>query len=721
MNELQQNSGFGLSVKHIIWAIGRRKGAIAVSTLLGLVMAQLFIMFVPPKYVASSQLLFDAAVERIVSSDQELRSSYGVHQVFGSAAAMIELPGILKPVAIKIMSHSAGQLSSEPWIQKILANPDLSDGERMSLLIDRLQKNLIVKTQAADQVIVLEYKSNSPSEAAYIANLIAATFIEQRAASRKASLSQATEWLDERSSEAKDRLIAVDKKIQDFKAKHLIEDLTGPSVLEAELMRARDQLSAVQTQLTELQTVYETLHAYATGNAGGYERLAENIGGAALERLRSSLADAQGALASAKSRLGEFHPDVKAREGQVAAIRAEIGAEARRKLLTSKVEIERLTSRQKALQEEVKNLEGKVQTLRASEVQLRELQREREAIKTLYNSILAKVMQANIQQTLNFAQFKILLDATVPNRPKLPPALFWSAGLLAGLGFGIFASLLLEVMRGRLVMADQIKSLLPDTIVIQVPIITKKDFPSISTRRQSNYQRFAKDFPKSLFTNKLLSVQLAVDAIDTDGEGKIVMITSPMQGNGKTHMSLNLAGLSVLSLANTLLIDLDVRKNSQSYGVLCEPIRSELGSFLKENDLEEAFTLTRGPEGYDILRVRASNEAACLRFFQTKTVELLNFVRQNYRYVWIDTPPVGIFNDPLIIARQVDGIMIVAEWSKTTTRQLKDTINLISESGGHVLGIIMNKVQVNKLISESMVSYANYYGDIKHGGRSPEL
>ena len=56
--------------------------------------------------------------------------------------------------------------------------------------------------------------------------------------------------------------------------------------------------------------------------------------------------------------------------------------------------------------------------LRASEVQLLELQREREATKTVYDSMLAKLMQTGLQQTLNFAQFRILLDATVPKAPE---------------------------------------------------------------------------------------------------------------------------------------------------------------------------------------------------------------------------------------------------------------------------------------------------------------
>jgi succinoglycan biosynthesis transport protein ExoP len=672
-------------------------------------------MLVPPKYAASTQLLFDAVAEQLVSPEQELKTNWWSNQVFQSAAGMIESPGILKPVALKIKSQSARYLSPETSLQKILTNPDLSDEERTAGLIERLQKSLTVKTPSADQVIVLEYKSSSPSEAASVANLIAATFIEQREASRKASLAQATEWLDERSLEAKDRLIAVDKKIQEFKVKHRIESETGSSALETELTHERDQLSAVRTRLAEAQTVYSTLHTYASGDAKDYERLAESIGGATLERLRSTLADAQAGLASAKARLGAFHPDVKAKESHVAAISAEITAEARRKLLTSKIEMEQLTSREQTLREEIKDLESKVSDLRASEVQLLELQREREATKTVYDAMLAKLMQTGLQQTLNFARFRILLDATVPKNSKLPPAFIWFGGVISGLVFGLFGAIAWELLQGRLVMFNDVRKQLPAMLITQVPVINKRDFNGACVTGQSSYQSFAKEFPSSLFANKLLAAQMAVNAMDVDEKCKAIMITSPMQGNGKSHISSNLAGLSVLLGAKTLLVDLDARKDTKNDEVAGEPKCSELRAFLHENDLEELFTATHRTEigDYDVLRVRASNEAACLRFYQTKITELLNFVRRNYDYVWIDTPPVLIFNDPLIIARQVDGILVVAEWSVTTMRQLKDTINLIQESGGYALGVIINKVRVDSLISESMMSYADYYSGKK--------
>ena len=470
-------------------------------------------------------------------------------------------------------------------------------------------------------------------------------------------------------------------------------------------------MSATRTRLADAQTAYQTLQTYANGHEGRLCRLAEAVAGAAMDRLRTSLLEAQGALSSAKAKLGEFHPDVMARKSQVDAVKNEIGAEARRRLQTLKTEMEQLLSREQASQEEIKSLESRVSGSRNSEVQLLDLQREKEATKTLYNSMVGKLMQTNLQQTMNFAQFRILLDATAPKYPKLPAALIRLGGVIFGLALGLIVSLLWELFQGRLVMLEQVRRNLPTKLITQAPLITKEDFNGVAEPSQNNYRSFAKQFPKSLFTNSLLAAQVAASAAGAGGKSRVIMIASPMQGNGKTCISSNLASLSVLVGARTLLIDLDARKDSNQTESIRDANFSGLTSFLKTNGMEDVFFATRREElgDYDVLQVKGSNEPACFRFFQTQIKDLIDFVRQNYDNVWVDTPPVGVFNDPLIIARHVDGVMIVAEWSKTTIRQLKNAVDLIQESGGRVLGIIMNKVSVDALISESMTSYAEYY------------
>jgi Mrp family chromosome partitioning ATPase len=68
-----------------------------------------------------------------------------------------------------------------------------------------------------------------------------------------------------------------------------------------------------------------------------------------------------------------------------------------------------------------------------------------------------------------------------------------------------------------------------------------------------------------------------------------------------------------------------------------------------------------------------------------------------------------MFADALMLAKQADGVIIVAEWSKTTKKELISATDLIRRSGGKVMGVLINKVKVDILISRSMVCYKKYY------------
>jgi len=190
---------------------------------------------------------------------------------------------------------------------------------------------------------------------------------------------------------------------------------------------------------------------------------------------------------------------------------------------------------------------------------------------------------------------------------------------------------------------------------------------------------------------------------------KIVMITSPMQGEGKTHLSANLASLSALLGERTLLIDLDSRKEVVREENATGAENADLNVVLNQASLAKHLNATRSEGGYDVIRPTLSEGTVWLKLFQPQMRDLLEFARKNYDQVWIDTPPVQIFADALILVRHVDGVIIISEWSRTTGKQLKETRHVVTRSGGNVIGVIVNKVKVDRIISQSMAYYRNYY------------
>jgi polysaccharide biosynthesis transport protein len=712
----QQDTDIGATLRRVLRAIKKRVLILLLFLLFGLLLSYVFLSVVPPKFKASAQFLFDPSAEQMANPDARAIPSIVNLKALERVIALIQAPGTLRQVAEKLQSDKRiREFQPESAIKKILTDEELSGDGRLRRLITQMGKDLSIKTEAADQIIIAEYQSKSAQEAAYVVNLIVETFIRDRVESRKEASSQASHWFDERFAEAKSNLKSVDQKIQAYKAEHNIDDDAAFVTSDKQLARLHEQLGTVETKLMDADSFYNSLQSNVSG--ANYDKLAEVLDDPAMEKLRASLSAAEAEMASAKARLGSFHPDVRSKQANVQVIRLEIAAEARRKLLSAKNELQNLQDRQQSLKSNIKSMESRLQDLQGAEAQLRELQAEREAIKTLYESMLTRVMQNPSHQGSNFSEFKLLLDAAVPDRPKISPVIIWAGGAVGGLLMGVLLIVFLEFSTNHLIYLGEVEGHLPAMVLARVPAIREDDFVvdgnKLGGEGSAKYLTFAREFPDSMFTNALINLRLTMRQAMRGAEAKIVMITSPLPGAGKTHLSSNLASLSALLEERTLLINFDTRKIVDEGEVANGVENTVIGAHLHNTQLHRYFTFKKGAAGFDILGLKPTQGSPWLELFRPQMRELLTLARENYDQIWIDTAPTQMFADALILAKQVDGFFIVAEWSKTSKKQVKDTYDVIVRSGGNVIGIIINRIVVDDVVSEYMASYRDYYSKPK--------
>ncbi len=720
MYQEQNSQKSGISLNRLLWALKRHTLVILSCLLCGLFLGYLFTALVPPRYKAGAQLLFDPATEQFTNSEPTPGiPSITTLKALERAIALIQSPRTLKEVAAALIHDSKKEAYGDTHIQRILRDTSGDESGRQRRLIMQMQRDLTIHTEAADQIIVTEYQSRNPKEAADIVNLIVQTFIDDRVATRKKALADATEWLNRRVGEAKDKFISIDRRIEEYKAEHKIENEGGSSSIDGQINRLREQLITVQAKLSDAENRYNEVEAYTGDKNPNYAKLAEIVNDLSIDKLRSSLADAEGKVAAAKTKFGNFHPEVQDKQAQVQIIKQEIELQTRRVILAAKGELDNLRSRERSLKDSIQVLEDKLQQIRGSEVQLRELQRERGAVKTLYEIMLTKLTQTAPQQTLAISEFKVLMDAVPPDRPKVNPLLIWFGGGVTGLLFGLGLSFLLDFFNDRLVHLEETENQLPVDVIARVPVIGDEDFTNTVEYpdSRSRYLTFAKHHPESLFTDCLLSAKLAMADVEGPNGGKVIMITSPMQGEGKTQISSSLATLSAMLGEKTLLVDVDFRKAART-ATANGTVNGALDGGLHNGQPGHMMLASAEGQDFDVFRPAPAEGAVWLKFFKPQMGALLVSACENYDCVWIDTPPAQLFPDALILANQVDGVIIVAEWSKSSMKQIRETHELIVRSGGKVLGVIVNKVKVDRLISASMAYYKTYYGDAQKGSYS---
>ena len=175
---------------------------------------------------------------------------------------------------------------------------------------------------------------------------------------------------------------------------------------------------------------------------------------------------------------------------------------------------------------------------------------------------------------------------------------------------------------------------------------------------------------------------------------RVVLITSSLPGEGKTTSSINLAISMALMGAKVLLIDADLRKPMVHKALNTKNdlgLSGVLGGFCK---LQKALQY-EVEENLDVLTSGAIPPNPAELLSSGGMINILDYCKGNYDYIFIDTPPVNVVADALALAPLVSGVLLVVKEGKTLHPELKKAISGIEFTGTKILGVVLNASQSN--------------------------
>lgn len=191
---------------------------------------------------------------------------------------------------------------------------------------------------------------------------------------------------------------------------------------------------------------------------------------------------------------------------------------------------------------------------------------------------------------------------------------------------------------------------------------------------------------------------------------KTVVISSSLPGEGKSTVAVNIAISLAQMDVRVLLIDCDIRK-PKVHRFLSLPSVPGLSNTLSSmNDLGEALHETK----YANLDVICSgttvpNPAELLASEQMNT--LLQNLQQKYDYIILDTPPLNVVSDAIPLIKQSDGVVLVVRENRSTSTELKQTVESLQIVDGKIIGLILNDVDTKrKRYSSYHYKYGYGYG-----------
>ncbi len=188
-------------------------------------------------------------------------------------------------------------------------------------------------------------------------------------------------------------------------------------------------------------------------------------------------------------------------------------------------------------------------------------------------------------------------------------------------------------------------------------------------------------------TYKIIRTNIMFSMIRSE-HGKVLCVTSAGAGEGKSTTTINLAITFAQMGARVVLLDCDMRKaRVHSYlnipkgeglsNVLCG--FTQYNNVLVKNVRENLDVITAGETPLNPVELLESSE------FE----KLVDTLKRQYDYVFIDTPPVTVVTDAAVTIRVCDGVVVVVRENVTTFDMMDDTMAMLKKAKTNILGVIM--------------------------------
>ena len=216
----------------------------------------------------------------------------------------------------------------------------------------------------------------------------------------------------------------------------------------------------------------------------------------------------------------------------------------------------------------------------------------------------------------------------------------------------------------------------------------KKANKTKDTRKKLNAFGKELDFA-SIEAYNLLRTNLTFSMPDKDS-GRVIGVTSPCPEDGKSTTSINLAYVLAEAGHKVLLVDADMRRPSIARSLEL-PMIPGLSNRLVENT-ENAVHLGILHENLSVLLAGDIPPNPSELIGSEKMKHFVDTARADYDYVIFDLPPVNAVSDPLIMSKNVDGMILVIRHAHTRRRDVSEAVRQLDLVGAKVLGFVYNGV-----------------------------
>ena len=528
-------------------------------------------------------------------------------------------------------------------------------------------------------VLIIRMTTPDPQRSAELANEMARYYILDQLETKFEATRQATEWLTDRVSELQSELESAEKAVEAYLSGTTLVSEEALAVSTRQLKDLRERAGSLEEEREK--TAARLARVDELREEGDYAGLARLLGEPRLIGLANDI-----------GRLGE-----SGQESRRQSLISQFNAELERATTRLNASIERLGSQKASVEQSIGELERKLDTQSKALVELRQLEREAEASRLIYEFFLTRLKETSVQEGIQRPDARVLTEAETPYAPSSPRRNFI---LMAGGGGGVLLALALVFLFERLNASFRsAEELERHTGLAAIGAV-----PTAPVTRRRAVMRYLVERPSSSFAEAIRNLRTSILLANVDNPPQVVMLTSSLPQEGKTTCCIALAQISRALGKKVLLMECDIRRRTfRTYFDL--PEKGGVLSVLSgQRDFDDV-VYHDDESGLDILPGEESSVNAADIFASHRFAEFVGEMRRRYDFVFIDTPPVLAVPDARVIGRIADAVVFCVRWNRTARETVAEGLRLFAQVNIRVAGLVLSQINLTKM---SRSGYANY-------------
>ncbi|MFH1080036.1 MAG: polysaccharide biosynthesis tyrosine autokinase [Pseudomonadota bacterium] len=587
--------------------------------------------------------------------------------------------------------------------------------EPYSPLVDAFIKRVKVSPIRNSRLVDLSFEAKDPVLAARAANTVARAYIDLTLQTKLKATSDAVNWLNQQVEQEKKKVARAEQALLQYKQEQgIVTDFSSnvETITAQKLAELNKQVVDATSRRVEAETRFRQAKNLGN-NIDSMGSIPEVLQNALIQDIKKQEVELLKRLSELSKRYGANHPQIIALNNELKSLNGRKTAEIHRVIGALQNEYHVALAREQSLKDAMGQQKGETLSMNKKAIDYNVLKREAETSREMFDVLIKRFKETSLTEDIRTGNIRVVDPAEIPKTPAKPKkAQNILLAVVVGLSLGIGLAFFLEYIDSTIKLPDEVTRFLKIPYLGPVPVLAA-DSAVEGTEAQENQEEddlISHHAPKSTASESYRGIRTALLLSSADRAPQVILVCSAGPKEGKTITSANIAITMAQAGSRVLVLDCDMRrpKVHKLFGTARDKGMSNIlaGSCgmddaILHTHIENIDIIPSGPIPPNPSEIVSSRHMK----------ELIEQARTRYERIIIDSPPVTAVTDAVILSSFADGVVIVIRAGETHREIIKNGIAQLRAVNAHILGAVLNAVEMGRDSYYYYQYYYYYYGE----------